>query len=280
MGISKMEVAVKDQKILTTTMAELGPNLPIGFKNQSGEYIKNLSAKSWTMKTEKAIGKMRANIKGGNIAKYITMILSEMCKAIGPHNFTEKESSEKQLLISQMLAGDVFYTYMWLRREALGDEVTIKLQCPKCAEEFEFVASLNTVEVNYVTDLSDLEIEYELADPVEIRGKKVDKFLLKPMKWSTYEVMSNAATKNPGIAKEAILLGSIKKCNGIDGDIVLVEGELDDLSKRDMEGIIEKISTVAIGPDMSIEGEHEKCGGAFSDAIDWSYDNFFVSSSQ
>lgn len=267
-------------KFFKKTMKELGPNLPMGFRNSSGDYIKNLSSKTWTMKTEKEIGKLRDKIKGENIARYITMILSEMCRTIGPHNFAEKDLAEKNIIIGQMLSGDVFYAYMWLRKEAMGSDLKLKIKCANCGDEFELYADLDTIETNCVKDLSDLQFEYELRNPIEIRSKSVKKFLLGPMIWSTYEMMNRVSLKNIGMAKEGIILGSIKKCDGLDGDIVLLESEIDELSKYDVENIIQLISDYSIGPDMSIEGVCEKCGSEFTHGIDWSYDNFFGISSR
>lgn len=261
-------------------MEELGSNLPMGFRNASGDYIKNLTSKPWTMKTEKEIGKLRDKIKGENIARYITMIVSEMCKTIGPHNFAEKEMPEKNIIVGQMLAGDVFYAYMWLRKEAIGSDIKLKIKCGNCDQEFDLYADIDSVQVNCVKDLADLQFEYELRNPIKIRSKEVKKFLLGPMLWSTYEMMNRVSMKNLGTAKEGIILGSVKKCDSLEGDLVLLESEIDELSKYDVEKIIQLISDNSIGPDMSVEGICEKCGSEFTHGIDWSYDNFFGISSQ
>ena len=59
------------------------------------------------------------------------------------------------------------------------------------------------------------------------------------------------------------------------GPVALADHELDEMSKRDVEGIAAGFEAHTCGPDMTLEGNCPKCASPFEVVMDWGYDNFF-----
>lgn len=268
----------QSSKIKTTTIKELGPNLPLGIQTADGSLSKYFSVKKWRMKEERELGGI--NSDDASIAQHASKVLSHMICEIGGKTFEDMKPEERALQISQMQMPDVFYAYIWLRISAVGEELKLNLQCPK-KHKFTFTADLETTEVRTCSTFEDALWDYELKNPFEIRGKEATGFQFGPPRWNVLESMSNA-TRSTGAAKSGIILGSIHgvNYNGTVEPTALAEHELDDMTKRDIERIANLLDENAIGPEMVIEAKCSTCGTKLVVPIDWGYNNFFSISSQ
>lgn len=278
----KQEASVQSSptKIVKTTLKELGKNLPIGVPRQDGSIIKSFDIRPWRMKEEKELGSLRDERRGDSVAKYVSAVLATLCTRIGPNNFEEISFDNRLLHISQMSMPDVFYVYCYLRYSALGKSVPMEIVCPTCRAKISMEADLESLEVKTIENLSDAFWDYKLQNPFNLRKKQVTGFTLGPAKWNALEVQKASGIYDIGAAKSGIIIGSIQKAEGIDGPPIFIEQEMDEMSKYDLEAIMDGIEKNAVGPDMAIEETCSGCKRAFRMSIDWSYDNFFGISSR
>lgn len=267
-----------------TTLGKYGMKMPLGMTAPDGSVAKNFVVKPWTMAEEKELAQAKKDDPGQNIATYVSTVVAWMCSQLGPHTFTPKTSlAERRVYVSQMYMADVWYIYAYLRRETLGDILKLNLSCPRCNDEFPWAGSLASLGVHTAPNLDACMWDYELAHPVSIRGSKVVKFKVGPQRWQVAEAIFG--DPNEGDAKDAALRASIYCLNDSADRIQLLAGDLDVLTKKDIEGLSGKIDEHFIGPDMSIEiGEENPCKSCGFNKkrrlpIDWSYDNFFGTSS-
>lgn len=263
------------------TLKELDQLMPLGITNNDGSYAKSFEIKRWRMKEEREIGEQKELHKNASIGQYVGIVLSTMCTSIGNINFESLKKAEKNVHISQMFVGDVFYIYTWLRRNSIGNELQISVKCPNCSNKFKVDANLDTIEVDTCEKLEDACWNYKLIDPFEIRGKLVTELLMGPPRWMALENLKGTNTANTGAVKAGLILGSIqgivdwKDENGKPKQIALTVNELDEMCKKDIEKITHEMDENAIGPNMSVEGDCPRCRSDYHMPIDWSYDNFF-----
>lgn len=273
----------------TVTLAEQGARLPLGIRASDGAYRKDIAVRPWRMKEERELGRIRDQNKDANVAQFVSMVLSAMCTRLGPHDFESmSKPEERQVHVSQMFMGDVFYAYIWLRIQAMGHELGLDVTCPRCRHSYPFVADLNTVETVVVENEEQARWEYELKAPFEVRGKTVERLMLGPSRWNGLEMMSGNSIST-GEAKAGIIRSSIVGLGTPDWDVdeagnlrplVLTDAELDEMAKRDIEAITNSIEKHAVGPNMAVEDKCNRCGAEIKLAIDWGYDNFFGDSSR
>lgn len=278
---SKDKSKIEEPKIKVTTLKELGPNLPIGVKNAGGNYSKNISILPWKVKDEKELGRMRDE-EDASVSNYIGIILSYMLSEFGGKKLKREEITASRLFFSQCYVPDVFYAYIWLRRNVLGKDLKMSNTCRHCKKETELVVDIDTLEVKTVEKFEDSLWEYELLDELELRGKKIKKFILGPPKWFHIDEIYSVNRINVGAIKDETLRGSIvdiPELTGGTGEIVLSPEELEELTKRDLETLISEIDEHSIGPNMLIEWQCESCRREHESSIEWVYDHFFGGSS-
>jgi len=156
----------------------------------------------------------------------------------------------------------------------------MEITCPSCRKVFpKFPADLDTLEVSTVEKPEDALWEYKLQDPYEIRGKLVEKFMMGQAKWQSLEGAETGGRFNTGGAKVVMVRACIKSFNDA-GSVPVMESELDEMSKRDIEGILAGIDDNHVGPDMSIEHVCNRCESQIRTSIDWSHGSFFGASSR
>ena len=141
---------------IQTTIAELGDKLPIGILDPEGHLHKDIVIKTWKTSDEREIGRKKKD--NSTLPEHISLIVSEMCSQLGPHNLDDMKDPEKLLAVSQMYMGDVFYTYCRIRMKALHDKLNLKITCPqpRCEKEFDWSGNLNSVEVGMVDSIDDI----------------------------------------------------------------------------------------------------------------------------
>lgn len=270
---------------IKTTLEEYGDRLPIGIMHDGSVY-KDIVTKPWRTKDERELGKKIPPDAG--MAEHVSTIVANMCSRLGPHEMDKLSDGRKALVVSMMYMCDVFYVYTLLRVKAMGPKLKTMITCPRpgCNVEFPYVGNLNTLEVSTVENINDIIWEYKLQDPIEIRKKLVTSFKMGYAKWNMLE--SNSGNTNVPEVKTYTILDSILGINDEEEYSPLIIDDLDELSRRDFQGLIEGINENFLGPNMSIEGQcsPEVCkkfhrgGHKFMLPIDWRYENFFGSSSQ
>jgi len=264
------------------TLAQLGPNLPIG-ELIGGKLHKPFEMKSWGMDEELAIGKSRGQ-EDLSMVDFVNEILSTMLLSIGDESFEGMSHDEIILRIGKLFFSDVLYMYLWLRNDALGNEVHLKdVTCFDCRPKakFDFIADIETLEV----EIAETDVFEELIGSVQLRRgmmfqDEVRKELrIKPLRWTA---MGNVVSGevNIGAAKQALFKDAICGVDGIDHEIMVSDADLKSLKKIDIEILTGAAEKISMGPVMVVEGVHDKCKKKFKRNLDWTYDSFFAISSQ
>lgn len=278
-AVPESEAAVVETtpKRFTLTMAERGPVLPVGIKTPSGDLARDLATRPWKTKDERALGKLKK--PNMSMAGYVATLIGYMFSRLGVHEWQpDSPMPERLVMINQMYMGDVFYAYMWLRREVIGNELHMNVECPSCKKGFRFEGDLGSTMVQCVHDANGLEQTYTLKDAIDVRKKHVTVLRLRPPRWGAL-VLKEGEALNEATAKIATIRSSIVGLNDDPNEITLTDDELDELSKKDLEGISALLNTDYLGPRMVVEGDCPRCEAPFKQMIDWSYGGFFTSSS-
>lgn len=260
------------------TLEKLGSTLPIPIKGKTVDF----SFRPWKMAEEKKVGDLRK--KNRQLGKFMRTMFDELLVTFGGQDWKDMKPNDRKLLLNQVPMGSMFYMYFYLRYEALGEDLKVKeLECPRCASTIpEFTGDLNSLEVK-VTDLEDsTQFTYELKKPFQVGEVKIIGICLTYTPWDALEKVGMNAL-NSGNVKEAMIQHSYVG--------VLVEGNdkvvnldkiavIENLSKRDIEGIHDALDKHNGGPVMGLSLECKACDHKWEESLDWTYDNFFTSSSQ
>lgn len=268
-----------------TTMGELGPKLPVGIL--AGQTLhKEIVTKRWTTKEERELGELMP--ADASMAEHVSIVVGNMCSRLGPHDLDAMKPEQKAVAISTMWMGDVFYTYAWLRKKAMGPKLRLDITCPRggCGVQFPYTGLLDTIDVMAVDDIDDILWTYTLEEPITIRKKTVTHFQMAYPKWSVMEMAKGSA--NEADVKAMTILGSVVGLNDDPEPVALATSEIDELGKLDFEQIQEGINEHFLGPKMGIEGVCEKSvctkfktgGFKFIFPINWGYKAFFGASSR
>jgi hypothetical protein len=271
------------------TLRELGASLPIGTNDPAtGKLVKSMAHRRWSLKTEKMLGKLRDTNRRETHARFASMVIGALYEQLGGVHIEFDEPNGKQhrakspwfqtlANLGQMWFGDMMYAYIYLRRECLSHELDMDLMCPNCQTKQPFTADLNSLEVRTVEKLEDCYWDYTLRDPFQVRGKACDVIKFGPSRWSAIESSDGSGQFDVGAAKSTIITSAIAEIAGHQ-EIIVVEGELEEMSKRDLEEIIAGLETHSVGPELAIESHCERCKNDFRTAFDWTYDAFFKAS--
>lgn len=262
------------------TLGELGPTLPVGLLTAGG-LVKRLEPRQFRTKQEKEMARWKK--PNMNISQHVGLVLACMCTDFAGHQWSEmpgkpSEVAERRVLIAQAAMGDVLYAYCFLRREALGNIVKMNVKCPACNHAWVFPADLNTLDVTTVDSPEALKWDYTMQVPTTIRGKPVSKLRLGTTLWHCMETAASGVVNDIN-SKLAVLKGSVIGFNDDVASVQLMDSDVDEFHKRDLEGVIAALDDHHVGPKMALDGECIQCGRAFLQPIDWRYDAFFTTSS-
>jgi hypothetical protein len=271
----------KPPEFKVVPMRQLGATLPVGiFTN--GRYERSFGVRPFRLREEKAIGELRSRGRGLNTGRLVAEVLSKMCTHIGPYNFEEMKESERLLRISQMYLMDVLYVYVYLRVNALGDELPLMITCPNCRHTFKITTHLNDLDIRVLADqsLSDIGFEYELRDGIVIQEQTHNVLTIGFMPWHAMDVpeLEGSNGLNPAMRDAAMLKAGIQ---AIDGEpVTVLDRDLDELTLYDKTGLMDAMSESMFGPVLFVQNQCPKCTLDTLQPIDWSYDSFFKRSSQ
>jgi endogenous inhibitor of DNA gyrase (YacG/DUF329 family) len=270
------QVEKTGSKITKKTFAEHGATLPLGVLN-GNELSKEFEVRDWTMKEDRAVGALRDKAGELGVGRFIAEFISKMCLRVGPHDFENMKDAEKILVVNQMFLGDVFYIYVWLRVEALGADLPLEIQCPKCKAPISMKADLNTLDVKSADELGHVRWNYDLKKPFKIRTGDAKTLLMGPPRWSALSGLKGQM--NLGLARFSAVKGAIWGVEG-QGDFAIADHEIDEMRKIDIEGIQNSSDEHFIGAEMAVDVECPECGKTSLVSLDWSFDTFFSTSSQ
>lgn len=264
-------------RIKKTTLGELGGRLPLGVVQTDGSFSKEIESMPWKTRHERAIGALKK--EGMNMAQHASIIISQLYSRVGPHVWTpETKHAEKLLNIGTMYLPDVLYMYVLLRSKVISDRLKMSITCPACRHKFVLNGDMASIEVNTLERPEDMNWYFNLKDPISIRKKTVSKFRMNPPKWFQLESVASMAASGE-MAKIVIARASVVGFNDEIEPTQLMDSEMDEVSKRDLESMISEINKDFLGPKMATEGDCPSCNFHFNLPINWRGDDFFSESS-
>lgn len=261
----------------TTTLGELGWNMPIGVLDAKGHLQKSFKLKPFRMKEEKKLGELRE--KGGmHLGRYVSQVLAVMVEEVGGEKLEPLSMPQRILKFGGMFMADVLYIYVALRLDALGEDMKIRIPCPKCRETFDFIADLRTLDVGTIEEPAEAVHEVTLKHGFPYQGATRKQVTLNPVQWQVFESKS---TRDIGALQAAVIQNSIVGVDGVEPAKFspIPESSLDEITKRDIETISKALDDRTPGPQMIVTAECTRCASKWTAPIDWGYDNFFHHSS-
>jgi len=260
-----------------TTLKEQGAKLPVPYE-KLGDKL-DFEFKPWKLKEEKEIGKLRK--KQRHTSKFIREVFEYMLSNFGGQEWDSMDKREKKVLLNQMPYSNILYMYIWLRYEALGEEVKFTgFQCPSCGHEVkDFVGDLESLEIE-IPEEDDKKKLYELKKPFRMGDVQVEGVYTVFTPWDVMETVT-PGTSDAGTVKETFIRRSVVKVKTDlqdEADLNVVQ-LIENLTKRDIEGLYEHISESNGGPNMGIELDCPACEYHMVKPLDWDFEVFFGSSS-
>lgn len=264
------------------SLEELGNQLPI--PAESGER-QSFSFRVWRLPEEKKISELRNRNK--NLGKFVRETFEFMLTEIGGKKRDSFSDSEIKLLINQMPFANVFYMWMYLRYDALGETLKMApLNCPHCDGDVkDVVADLNSLEVKcggFDEEGNPMEkpirhADYKLKKPIVIGDVTVHSIRFGYTPWDSMERLP-ANERNFGTIKESMMSSSLvgglaeesKDLLPLQKDLVLKN-----LSKRDIEGYYDALDAHNGGPVLAMTIPCPHCGKEFLQPLNWTYEYFF-----
>lgn len=268
------------------TLRDLGYQLPVPVATKRPSF----AFKTWRMPEEKKISEIRARNK--NFGKQVRESFDFMLKEFDGQKWDSLDANSRKLLLNQMPFANMFYMWIMLRIDALGEKLKMQdMECPHCqANISKFEADLLSMEVKCSGLNEKLEniphepkAVYELKKPIEVGEVTVTKIFHGFTPWDSMERLPSEGKPNMGAVKEQMLKSSYLGAGieGSDKEVALAkEAVLEALSKRDIEGYYTAIDAHNGGPVLVLNYDCPHCEKEVSQGLNWTYDYFFVSSSR
>ena len=262
-----------------TTLHDLGPTVPIPYKDSCPEF----SFKPWRMAEEKAVGQLKK--KNKHLGKFVREVFDLMLDKFNGNTWADVPANDRKLYLNQMPMGSIFYMYMYLRYDALGDEIKIqRIKCPSCGTEIkEFVGDLNSLEVKTQTIEDPKTVDYELKRPFTLGEVEIKAIRLSYTPWDCMEKINTEMAGNAALLRESMLLSSFHGVVAEPGGYLETLDRakiLSMLTKRDIEGVYNALDAHNGGPVLGLSMSCTACDFEWDAPLDWSWDYFFSNSSQ
>jgi len=260
-----------------TTFQLWGDQLPIGIL-EGGELHRSFAFGVYNLGSERELAIRRK--KAHAPAESVVEVLAFMLISLGPYSdFQALDENSRKLIIQRMWMHDVLYVYFSLRRDALGDELSVGCTCPTCGAKWKFTGDLSQGDVKVVEDPKDITWPHVLKHGLIGKdGKPIRDIVLQPPRWECMMGISRKTGRiDPVHAKVRIIASSIRHLG--DGSHALTEAAINSMSKWDVEHITKTLDDNVPGPDMTLEPECPECQAELRIPINWDWDFFFGAAS-
>lgn len=260
-------------------LSEWGAKLPVPVP---GLPSRDFAFKPWKLEQEKIIGKLKS--KNQHYAKLTRAIFNEMLVEVGGKAWASLKDNERELFLNQMPYANMMYMYIYLRLEALGEDLKMQtFACPKCTAKIkDFVADLRRLDVRIREDGDPVETEFVLKRPIKCGDVPVDKLVLRYTPWDAMERMDISDASNDGLVKETLMHHSLLAVFSTEMNqrVTLASPVvLKELAKLDIERYTAAIDEHNGGPILGLTCECPKCGHEIEQPLNWGYEYFFANSS-
>jgi hypothetical protein len=176
-----------------------------------------------------------------------------------------------------MFMGDVLYVYTYLRLEAMGEDVRLKVPCGKCKSHFDFIGDPEDTRRARGGDRGGTSRRAS-------RSRADWRWPVPSARCSSSPRSAGASSRtsdlaNVGAARLNTFQNAIVGVEGIDPFPGVPDQILENMTKRDVEGLAKHIESVNPAPALAVEAQCPKCKSKWIGPIDWGYDSFFGPSS-
>lgn len=266
-----------------TTLGEYGLKLPIGvyadrkfnkdFKLRTYKSVIDRHLADWDEANEGKFSSPAAKL-AGRVPKFLSLICEDFGGVAIPPDAEGNSTPEQELRFYQIYYADVMYAYVFARLQ-MDHRLEVPFTCPKCKERQRGIFDLRTLDVDVMEEGDPIERWVDLKHPFKTRdGKQVKKVRVRPVLW--------AAMMQPGVfsglmsqISYSALKGCIAGVDCMEGDYQLTEKELDEVARVDVVTINRLAGTMAAGIDLETHVECCKCKHMNTDALNWTFDDFF-----
>lgn len=273
----------------TTTLGELGAQLPIGRPN--GEKLdKGFKLRTFKSRIERHLGVWEESNRntldpGQLLSMKVAKLLSMLVEEIGGKAISVAEdgssTAEGELSVHNWYFSDVMYLYLFARVQSLGPELEHPVACSAGKCDFKTDSAkfdLSTVDVRVADSPKDLSVWVPLKRPFKVRNDIVlNQVKIEPLRWSTMAKPGVLGGSTMTITQES-LQDCICAINGDDKEFRLLPTEMDEMEKIDRVRINRFANKVAAGIDLETNLTCPKCGTVISNPLNWTYDYFFDAS--
>lgn len=270
--------SIKYPNLENTTAGALGASLPHGTHDAStGKWERHIECRTWNLGAERELGKLLA--KAQTPARKVTLTLARMISQLGALSLDLGDRSEKAIAlnaskIGALLAADVTYAYVFLRMQAVGNDLDLRMNCPYCGKEGIVRVDLSDMEVRKVEDHTKVKAEVTLLSPIKLKDEIISTVSIMPTRWGAIET----AAKNGDHVDTAIVLTGVVAKNGVDWRPTSTD--LDEMTKRDVEQLFKAMDSISPGPTWTVETECDRCNKVSAQVVDWLSPGFFRASSR
>lgn len=266
------------------TLEELGQQLPIGVPAK-GKLLKDFDLRAYKARVDRHLGEWQEANQGKyspgqmvacKAAKFLSLIVAKYGGF--PMSLTESGNSspESELAVYNWFFADVMYVYLY-KRVQMEPGLPVPFKCPICGIEKEVTFDLRKVEVKVLEKFEELEEWVSVKEPFPLRADsgQCRKAKVTPPRWSTMTepgVMAGDMGRTTYASMKSAIIG----VNGSEAPYTLVDSELDEMSKIDLERF-NRVPILTCGPLMAtpLDCPIESCRGRIIDALDWSHEHFF-----
>lgn len=258
------------------TLKEFGKRLPIGYREpNSGEILKPFSLRPWDWDLEEQIGEALENSDDAGMG-HVSHVVAASIEAIGNIKFDKLNELQRRTLISSLYYSDVVHMYVWIRVEAMGQELKLEtFNCDKCKKSIEFVGDLRELDVEEV-DRKAISRTVTLEHGIQYANERRKKVIVEPVRWSFFESNEFVATMfNPAKFKRLIVQQGVVELEGAPKPAHLTTAHLKSMKSNEILKLVREINEAGGGPIMAIEGNCPQCRKPFQNEIDWRYGDFF-----
>lgn len=270
----------------TTTIKELGTELPIGFLSEkSNQLVKSFSLRPYQSWVDRRMNTWREANQGKPGAWLVAKFLSLIVEEAGGHHFKlddNKDSSDALLVkILDWNFADVLYMYMWARIQVC-DQIVVTYGCTNvdCSlQSAEKLVDLTSIEVVCAEAPNETKFWVDLRDGFKLANRKVCRGLeLKAIPFRV--VLLPGASQ--GSVDDSLGYNQMREVvvniKGEDAGYILSDAELDEMSKWDQMLINAQAGKITAGLKLRTTLLCDKCKQPIVRALDWSFDHFFDSS--
>jgi hypothetical protein len=172
------------------------------------------------------------------------------------------------------------YIYFRIRIASMKSKLVRDISCTRCGKEYDGVEfDLDKTDVRYAEDDAVFRQTVELGDGLQYGEKFLKSVELETPRWSLFKGENFDAKSLAGL-RRALVTSSVIGSPEIPGTRLMVTpGIYAEMLLDDIDLIIEEVSEISPGAELSLEFTCPKCNMTTATPLDWGYAAFFTRSS-